>query len=107
MVGSYPVPDWESVRTLTVKPLKFTITSPDMLARTLLDSHYADLKELVNAIAQVLQRQVSAIDILGVERVRWVGFTCYDLIMPLFMFIVGAATPFSFAKYQQMGYPIE
>src|SRR6266536_5252690 len=30
------------------------------------------------------------------EHTHWVGFTCYDLIMPLFMFIVGAAMPFAF-----------
>ena len=28
----------------------------------------------------------------------WVGFTAWDMIMPLFMFIVGAAMPFAFAK---------
>jgi predicted acyltransferase len=29
---------------------------------------------------------------------RWEGFTCWDLIMPLFLFVVGVAMPFSFAK---------
>jgi predicted acyltransferase len=29
---------------------------------------------------------------------RWEGFTVWDLIMPLFLFIVGAAMPFSFGK---------
>jgi len=28
----------------------------------------------------------------------WEGFTAWDMIMPLFMFIVGAAMPFAFAK---------
>lgn len=32
--------------------------------------------------------------------VVWVGFTFQDLIMPLFMFVAGAAIPFSFAKYR-------
>jgi predicted acyltransferase len=32
------------------------------------------------------------------EHVPWVGFHFYDLIMPLFLFIVGAAMPFSFTK---------
>ncbi len=32
------------------------------------------------------------------DHVRWVGFVAWDLIMPLFLFIVGAAMPFSFAK---------
>lgn len=29
----------------------------------------------------------------------WEGFRCWDLVMPLFLFMVGAAMPFSFAKY--------
>jgi len=28
----------------------------------------------------------------------WIGFTAWDMIMPLFLFIVGAAMPFAFAK---------
>ncbi len=32
------------------------------------------------------------------DHVRWEGFVAWDLIMPLFLFIVGAAMPFSFAK---------
>jgi predicted acyltransferase len=32
------------------------------------------------------------------EHVEWEGFTAWDLIMPLFLFIVGAAMPFSFAN---------
>lgn len=29
----------------------------------------------------------------------WEGFRCWDLVMPLFLFMVGAAMPFSFARY--------
>src|SRR5689334_19628256 len=32
------------------------------------------------------------------EHSRWEGFTAWDLIMPLFLFVVGAAMPFSFAR---------
>lgn len=39
-------------------PFKFTLTSPFMLARTLLDHHYQDLRELTLAIADVLAAQV-------------------------------------------------
>ncbi len=35
------------------------------------------------------------------SHVSWVGFTAWDLIMPLFLFIVGVAMPFSFAKRLQ------
>jgi predicted acyltransferase len=33
----------------------------------------------------------------------WEGFTAWDLIMPLFMFIVGASMPFSFGKRVEQG----
>ncbi len=33
-----------------------------------------------------------------IDHVRWEGFVAWDLIMPLFLFIVGTAMPFSFAK---------
>lgn len=32
------------------------------------------------------------------SHVEWVGFSAWDMIMPLFLFIVGAAMPFSFSK---------
>ena len=35
------------------------------------------------------------------DHVSWNGFTFYDLIFPLFLFIVGLAIPFSLAKYRQ------
>lgn len=33
----------------------------------------------------------------------WEGFRCWDLVMPLFLFMTGAAMPFSFAKYASTG----
>ncbi len=39
-----------------------------------------------------------------VEHSRWEGFTAYDLIMPLFLFVVGAAMPFSFARRAELGH---
>ncbi|MBI5395147.1 MAG: DUF5009 domain-containing protein [Verrucomicrobia bacterium] len=39
------------------------------------------------------------------EHSRWNGFTFWDLIMPLFLFIVGAAMPFSFSKHLALGEP--
>ncbi len=53
---------WQSVRGLTRRPLKFTVTSPYMLAKTLLDRHYPDRQTLVTAIAEVLYKQVKKID---------------------------------------------
>jgi len=40
-------------------PFKFTLTSPYMLARTLLDRHYGDLEPLTLAIADALAEQVA------------------------------------------------
>lgn len=39
-------------------PFKFTLTSPYMLARTLLDTHYGELEALTLALADVLAEQV-------------------------------------------------
>jgi 5-methyltetrahydropteroyltriglutamate--homocysteine methyltransferase len=39
-------------------PFKFTLTSPYMLARTLLDNHYGDFEGLLMGVAQVLADQV-------------------------------------------------
>jgi predicted acyltransferase len=37
------------------------------------------------------------------DHVQWEGFSAWDLIMPLFLFIVGAAMPFSFGKRLEEG----
>lgn len=34
------------------------------------------------------------------SHVHWEGFSAWDLVMPLFLFMVGAAMPFSFEKYR-------
>ena len=49
------------VASLTRKPIKFTLTSPYMLARMLLDTHYDDLHPLTLALADVLAGQVKGI----------------------------------------------
>jgi 5-methyltetrahydropteroyltriglutamate--homocysteine methyltransferase len=57
LIGAY-----QRVRALTRRPLKFTVTSPYMLARSLLDLHYRSLDGLGGAIADVLAGQVAEID---------------------------------------------
>lgn len=42
-------------------PFKFTVTSPYMLARTLLDRHYGDFERLTMAIADVLAAQIAGL----------------------------------------------
>ncbi len=38
---------------------------------------------------------------LQFEHVEWEGFRFYDLIFPLFMFLVGCVIPFSLEKYRE------
>jgi Methionine synthase II (cobalamin-independent) len=51
--------DCASAAAVAGGPFKFTVTSPYMLARTLVDSHYRDFETLTMAIAQVLAFQVA------------------------------------------------
>ena len=54
--------DWESVKDLGARPMKFTVTSPYMLAKTLLDQKYGEMPALTMDLAKVLRKQVEAID---------------------------------------------
>jgi 5-methyltetrahydropteroyltriglutamate--homocysteine methyltransferase len=58
---------FDAVKGLTERPLKFTVTSPYMLARTLLDLHYRDQRALTMDLAEVLRRQVEGIDAAVVQ----------------------------------------
>ncbi len=49
-------------RALASKPLKFTVTGPHMLAKTLVDKHYPDTAALTHAIADALAEQVRHLD---------------------------------------------
>ena len=46
-------------RALAGRPLKFTLTGPHMLAKTVLDRHYGDPALLADALAGVLAEQVA------------------------------------------------
>lgn len=56
------VSDYRRVRALTGAPLKFTITGPHMLSKTLLDHHYDDRPALAHALAEAMVEQVAEID---------------------------------------------
>jgi 5-methyltetrahydropteroyltriglutamate--homocysteine methyltransferase len=61
--GTLDLPSaWRFVQPLAARALKFTLTSPYMLAKTLLDEYYRDLRELTMALAEVLRKQVAEID---------------------------------------------
>jgi len=50
--------DCELAASVAGGPFKFTVTSPYMLARTLLDRHYAKFEDLLMALSEVLAQQV-------------------------------------------------
>ncbi len=50
--------DCTRAATVSGGPFKFTLTSPYMLARTLLDNHYGNFEDLLMGVARVLADQV-------------------------------------------------
>ena len=73
--GTLDLPAAASGSALTTKPLKFTVTSPYMLAKSLLDLHYRDIRELAFAIADVFKQQVANLDaaVLQIDEANLVG----------------------------------
>jgi predicted acyltransferase len=55
-------------------------------------------QELALAVAKAFHDPVPPWVADQFEHRPWEGFTAWDLIMPLFLFVVGAAMPFSFAR---------
>src|SRR5881296_3086160 len=54
--------DYETVRALSTRPLKFTCTGPHMLSKVLTNHHYPDKIVLAMDIARVLRSQLESID---------------------------------------------
>ncbi len=67
--------DCELAAGVSGGPFKFTVTSPYMLARTLLDNHYRDFDALLMGIAGVLAQQVAGLpcDCLQVDEANIPG----------------------------------
>ncbi len=59
--------DFDWVRRLTRRPLKFTCTGPHMLAKILTNCHYPGLPELAMDLAAVLRKQLEPIDAAVVQ----------------------------------------
>jgi predicted acyltransferase len=55
-------------------------------------------QELVLAAARAFRHPPPPWLEYQLEHPDWLGFSAWDLIMPLFLFVVGAAMPFSFAR---------
>jgi 5-methyltetrahydropteroyltriglutamate--homocysteine methyltransferase len=58
---------YQRVASLSLRPVRFTLTSPYMLARMLLDTHYHDAAALTLALADVLAAQVRHIEAAVVQ----------------------------------------
>jgi 5-methyltetrahydropteroyltriglutamate--homocysteine methyltransferase len=73
--GTLDLPSAASGAALTTKPYKFTVTSPYMLAKSLLDLHYRDIRQLAFAIAEVFRAQAADIDasVLQIDEANLVG----------------------------------
>src|SRR5688572_21173493 len=54
--------DYQRARACTDHAMKFTLTGPHMLSKTLLDQHYRDREKLAMAVAGALAAQVGEID---------------------------------------------
>jgi len=54
--------EWQLSKRATHRPLKFTLTSPYMMAKLVLDEHYGDLAVRAMAFADVLASQLVGID---------------------------------------------
>src|SRR5205823_906553 len=54
--------DYRFVAALTGAPVKFTVTSPYMLAQVIHDRFYGDRRALAQDLAAILRDQVAAID---------------------------------------------
>jgi 5-methyltetrahydropteroyltriglutamate--homocysteine methyltransferase len=67
--------DYRRARALTKHPMKFTLTGPHMLSKTLMDHHYNAKPELALAIGRALAAQVSQIDpdVLQVDEANITG----------------------------------
>ena len=55
-------------------------------------------KELLVAFAAMFSKPIPGWLSYQLEHRKWEGFVAWDLIMPLFLFVVGAAMPFSFSR---------
>ena len=60
-------------------------------------------QDLVLLLTALFAKPLHAVLNAQLSHAEWEGFTGEDLIMPLFLFIVGAAMPFSFARWLETG----
>jgi 5-methyltetrahydropteroyltriglutamate--homocysteine methyltransferase len=68
--------DYRRARACTNHPLKFTLTGPHMLCKTLMDHHYKSKAELALALGKTLAKQVADLDpqVLQVDEANITGY---------------------------------
>jgi predicted acyltransferase len=100
----------DSFRTSDTDITHRTITSPVRERVTAIDALRGfDMfwivggQELALALAASLRSPTPKWLEYHLEHVEWVGFSAWDLIMPLFLFVVGAAMPFSLLRRVEEG----
>lgn len=73
--GTLDLPSAAASGAFTTRPYKFTVTSPYMLAKSLLDLRYRDTRQLAFAIADVFREQAAhlAADVLQIDEANLVG----------------------------------
>jgi predicted acyltransferase len=59
--------------------------------------------KLIKGITKACPGWFSDNVLIQLKHTLWQGFTTWDLIMPMFLFIVGVAMPFSFSKKLKLG----
>lgn len=67
--------DFDLVKDLTDRPIKFTCTGPHMLSKTLTDRHYSSREDLCMAVAEVLRCQLAELgaDVVQLDEANITG----------------------------------
>ena len=96
------------VATQTAPPVDPPLTSERLLAVDALRGFdmfwIVGGKEMLLTFVAIFKSPVPDALIHQLEHPDWKGFTAWDLIMPLFLFVVGTAMPFSFSRRLEAGH---
>jgi predicted acyltransferase len=77
------------------RALAKTIVVPDVVEKVSDRLNWPEAGERLNEASALIQHQL--------DHARWEGFRFYDLIFPLFLFLVGVVLPFSLGAARQRG----
>lgn len=60
------------------------------------------LESVLHPLGRALESSVFNSFLWGFTHVDWIGFSTWDLVMPLFMFMAGVSMPFALSRYKTM-----